>query len=268
MDLGHVVTRWMEHASLRFPGILTAGVLLLVGWALGRLLGTATRRLLGRLDPLPPGRAVRAVLRRIGIERALSEVAAALVFWAVFLFFVTAATEMLGLPVLAAWLTGVTYYLPRVLLAVLIVVLGVFAGALARDAVATAAAAAGVVYGALLGRLAQVVVVGVAVVTAIDQIGVESRFLTATMTIALAAGLGAAALAFGLGARTAVSNIIGSHYLRRTYRLGQVVRIGAVEGTIVAMTNTSVIFDTPQGQVLVPAKDFGEAVSILVRGGA
>ena len=125
--------------------------------------------------------------------------------------------------------------------------------------------AAGLAYGPLLGRLAQVVVVMIAVVTGIDQVGVESRFLIAALTIVIAAVIGGAALAFGLGARTAVSNIIGAHYLRQTYRVGQTVRIGSVEGSIVAMTTTAVILETGGGRVLVPAKEFSEGVSVLVR---
>ena len=46
------------------------------------------------------------------MERGASEVISRIVFWVVFLLFFTAATETLGLPVLATWLAGVSYYLP------------------------------------------------------------------------------------------------------------------------------------------------------------
>jgi hypothetical protein len=265
MDPGGTVTQLLERASAQFPAVLTAAGLVLVGWALGRLLRAWTRRLIGRLDHLSPGRALQGGLRRVGVERTPSDVVGTLIFWLVFLFFVAAATETVGLPVIATWLTGVTHYLPRVLVALLIVAVGLFMGTLAHDAVLAAAAAAGLAYGPLLGRLAQVIVVMIAVVTGIDQVGVESRFLIAALTIVIAAVIGGAALAFGLGARTAVSNIIGAHYLRQTYRVGQTVRIGSVEGSIVAMTTTAVILDTSGGRVLVPAKAFSEGVSVLVR---
>ncbi|HUF91302.1 MAG TPA: mechanosensitive ion channel domain-containing protein [Candidatus Limnocylindria bacterium] len=264
MDFGHTATQVMERASTHVPAVVIATVLVLAGWALGRLLGAWTRRLVGRVDHLSPGRALHNGLRRIGVERAPSDVVGGIVFWLVLLFFLTAATETLGLPVLATWLTGVTYYLPRVLVALLIVAIGLFVGTLAHDAVLAATTASGLAYGRLLARLAQVAVVMIAVVTGIDQAGVESRFLIVTITIVLGAVIGGAALAFGLGARTAVSNIIGSHYLRQTYRVGQTIRIGAVEGTIVAMTTTAVILDTSAGRVLVPGKEFSETASTLV----
>ena len=42
------------------------------------------------------------------------------------------------------------------------------------------------------------------------------------------------------------------------------MRIGTIEGTIVQTTPTAVFLDTPQGRILVPAKQFSEEVSMLV----
>lgn len=266
MDLGRAAERVLERVSLHLPAAVAAVLLLAGGWLLGRLLGSWTRRLLARLDGLAPARGLQAVLRRVGVERPASEVVGAVVFWLVFLFFAAAATETVGLPVVAAWLSAVTYYLPRVLVAFVILMIGLFAGALARDAVTAAGTAAGLAYASVLGRLAQVVIVTLAVVTSIDQLGVESRFLVTTLAIGTGAIIGGAALAFGLGARTAVSNIIGSHYVRQAYRPGQRIRIGGVEGTIVATTTTAVMLETAEGRVLVPAKDFSEVASVLVAG--
>jgi small-conductance mechanosensitive channel len=116
-----------------------------------------------------------------------------------------------------------------------------------------------------LGRLVYVAILLIAAVTGIDQIGIESRFLTATITIVISSVVGAAALAFGLGAKTAVSNIIASHYLRQIYRAGHLVRVGEVQGKITEITNTVVILESASGRLAVPAKEFSESVSILLR---
>jgi small-conductance mechanosensitive channel len=180
--------------------------------------------------------------------------------------FFTAATETLGLPVLATWLGGVSYYLPRVLVAVLIVFAGLLAGNLARDAITGAADAARLTYGSLLGQAVQGVILLIAIVTSVDQLGIESRFLTATITIVIGAIIGAAALAFGLGSRTAVSNIIAVHYLRQIYRVGHTVKVGNVHGKILEITPTAVIIEESDGRVLVPAKEFSEGISVLITG--
>ena len=108
-----------------------------------------------------------------------------------------------------------------------------------------------------------------AVLIAVAELGIDIALLTALLSVMLLAVLGAFSLAFGLGAREAVSNIIGAHYVRQTFEIGRQVRIGDVEGTIAAITATSVIMQSPGGQVVIPAKLFNETMSVLVtRGGA
>jgi small-conductance mechanosensitive channel len=158
----------------------------------------------------------------------------------------------------------VAAYLPRLLAAVLVVLLGLLAGGLVRTALAAAASSAHFAHGDLLGRLGQVVVVMASAIVGFDQLGIHVTFLTVVAGIVTGALLGGAALAFGLGARTAVGNIIASHYLLKTYKVGHHVRIGEFEGHIVEITPTSVVIATAEGQALVPAKEFSERASVLL----
>jgi small-conductance mechanosensitive channel len=263
--LNRSVELLVEKTSGYLPNLIGAVALLVGGWILARVLRVACARLIGGLDNLVRRHGMERWLIRVGLERPASDLIGSIVYWLVFLIFFAAATETLGLPVVATWLGGVSTYLPRVLVAVLILLAGFLAGSLARDAIATAASAAGIAYGVLLGRVVYIAILLIAIVTGIDQIGIESRFLTATITIVIGSIVGAAALAFGLGARTAVSNIIATHYLRQIYRVGHVVKIGDAQGKISEITNTAVIIENANGRLVVPAKTFSESVSILLR---
>lgn len=246
------------------PRTLTAAALLLVGWLLARLLRVWVARGVARLGGLLGLRARDAATRPTGVDPGT--LLGSVVYWGVLLVFVAAATDALGLPLLAAWLGAASNHLPRVLLAVLIVIAGFVGGALARDAARAAAHAAGFGREALLGRLVQGLIVVVALITALDHVRVDIAFLTATLLIAVGALTGSVALAFALGATTAVSNIIACHYLQQTHRMGQLVRVGTVEGRIVEFTSGAVVLEGPEGRVLVPAKMFSESVSFLGAG--
>jgi small-conductance mechanosensitive channel len=267
MTLGQPFLQAGERITAYLPNLLAASALLLVGWVLARLLQASTRQVLGRLRWLMHTRPMEAALRRLGIERSLVDIVGRIVFWVVLLFFFIAVTETLGLPVLATWLRGVSLYMPRVLMAVLIVLAGILGGNLARDAVSTTTAVATSSYAPLLGRIAQVVIVSIAVVTAVDQVGIDSKFLTAAVMVVIGAIIGGTALAFGLGARTVVGNIIACHYLRQTYRVGHTVRVGDVQGRILEITSTGVIVEGRDGRVLIPASEFSAAMSVLVTTG-
>jgi small-conductance mechanosensitive channel len=224
-------------------------------------------RLIRAIERVVPGRALRGGLPRLTIERRISDIIGLIVFWTVLLFFIAAAADTIGLPLLGASVSGLGFYVPRLLGAVLVVVIGLVVGNLARDAVTATAAAAGAPFAAAVGQIVRVAILVAASLIAVGQLGIDITLLTAILSVTVAAVLGAFALAFGLGARTAVSNIIGAHYLRQMFQAGHTVRFGAIEGTVAAITSTSVVVQVPDGQVVIPAKQFSESVSMLVTGG-
>jgi small-conductance mechanosensitive channel len=183
------------------------------------------------------------------------------------LLFMAAATDVLGVPVVATLAAGMAQYLPNTLAAVLIVLAGLVLANIARTTVSAMVTSAGLPYGDLPGRLAQTAILLVAGVVAIGQVGIDSTFIIIVISIFLATTLGGLALSFGLGARATVSNILASHYQLHNYKVGQRIRIGAFEGRIVEVNNVAVLLDTPEGRVLVPASEFNERPSVLLREG-
>jgi small-conductance mechanosensitive channel len=203
------------------------------------------------------------------VARQVSDIIGLIVFWAVLLFFLAAAADTLGLPILGSSLAGLGSYVPRIAGAVLIGVFGLILGNLARDAVAATASAAGAPFAVTIGQIARGAVLVAAGLIAVAELGIDITLLTAVISVTLLAVLGAFSLAFGLGARTAMSNIIGAHYLRQTFEVGQQVRVGSVEGTISAITATVVRVRVAEGEVVIPAKQFSEMSStLLTTGGA
>jgi hypothetical protein len=247
------------------PVMASAALLLLVGWLLARLARYLASRGIGAvLTRLGARPSLRGAIVSSGVSGQAPAVIGGFVYWLVLLFFLAAALETLGLPVVTGALNRLAYYLPNVLAALVVIFGGVILGGLVRGLVSRTAASAGVDFGSAVGRLAQWTVVLVAVVVALEQVGIEAQVLIVIVGIVLGTTLAGAALAFGLGARTAVSSIIASYYVAQAYRIGQLVRIGSIEGKIVQTTPTAVFLDTPQGRVLVPAKQFNEEVSVLV----
>ena len=263
-DFTQLATRFEEQVLDILPKMVGALVIMAAGLVLAFLLRFLVRRLVRGLDRLIPSRVIQTSLRRLGMQRPASEVIGGVVYWTVLIFFLTAATETLGLPVVTTWFSSIAMYLPRILSAVLIGFAGLIGGILLRDLIVTATA--GVTYGRTLGRLVQVATLLVSLLVAVDQTGINIAFLTTVVITLLAALLFAAALAFGLGARVTVSNILASHYLQKAYTVGQRVKIGEWEGEIVQITATAVVLESGVGRALVPARMFSETASVLLTG--
>lgn len=247
------------------PALLGAALLVLAGWLLGRLLGWAARRLVHvLLAGLAKQPSLRAAIESSGAAGRGPQLIGGFTFWVVFVFFLAAAMESLGLPVVTASLSRVAHYLPNVLAALVMVFAGLVAGKLISAAVTRAAAGTGMAFAPAIGGAVRGTVILVAVAVALEQVGIKADILVVLVAVVIGAALAGAGLAFGLGARTAVSNIIASHYVAQAYRVGQTIRVGGIDGKIIETTPTAVFVAGPQGRVMIPAKQFSEEPSVLL----
>jgi hypothetical protein len=246
------------------PGIGAALLLLLVGWLAARLIRGLTLRLLHLLnlflERVLSGRTRAVVYFSAGITRLV----AGILYWITLFIFVTAALKTAGLIGVATWLERVVEFLPGIVSGGLIILVGYILAGLVRDLTLAAAHSAEFTEAVVISRLAQAITLVTALIIGLDQIGIDVSFLTTMLGISSAALLFGFALAFGLGARTLVSNLIAAHHLRDMLEPGQDIRIGAWEGTVLEVAATAVILDTETGRVSVPAKLYQEEPVVLL----
>jgi small-conductance mechanosensitive channel len=240
-------------------------VLVLTGLVLALVVRLVTGRLLTSvLERARRNAEFKEAVDDTGVHVTIPRVVAGFVFWVTWLFFLSAAIESLGFTVVTDVLNQAAYYLPNVLAAVVILLAGAIVARLVRRTLTGAARSAGIVHAERLGRGAQVLVLVVAVLVGLDQIGIDAQLLMILMGVLTAATFGSAGLAFGLGARVAVGNVIASYYVAQSYRTGQVIRIGEIEGEILQTTPTAVLLATRDGRMLIPARRFSEEPSLLL----
>jgi hypothetical protein len=134
-----------------------------------------------------------------------------------------------------------------------------------RDLLLEALASAQVEQRELVARLAQTATFLTALIIGVHQVGVNVSFVTQVIAVALGSVLLAFSLAFGLGARGLVANLIGTHYLRRQLQPGVRVKLAETEGEIIEITPTNVVIETDEGRAFIPARMFSEQVSVLLR---
>lgn len=262
-NLRVLLNQFKQSAFELIPNIVAALVILFLGFIFARLIRSLIFRLVNNCYRIVPIQRIRDHIRRLLSEKPVSNVIGGAVYWILIFFFLTAATEALGLSIVTTWLSGITGYLPKILTAGLIGFIGFIASVILKDIVVAAAASMGVRYADALGTFTQISIIVVSTLIAVDLIGIDVTLLTGLVVILLSAFLFAAALAFALGSRTSVSNILAAYYLQKIYKIGQTIKIGDVKGQIAQITPTALILQTPEGQVMVPAKVFSEIVSTL-----
>ena len=258
-------SRMIESFLEFLPLLLGALVTLLVGWLLARLARSVMIKLMGGFDRFSGYIGLGKLIPAGRVSDASVRIVANIVFWIIILFFLTSATNLLGLTMFSGWLDRLVAHLPNILSGALIIFAGVVFGNLANDAAQTAARNMPPRQRTLLGRSAQAFTLVTMVVIGMDQIGIDITLLITVIAVVIGTVLGGLSIAFSLGSRTFVSNLIGARYLGNEYRVGEKVRIGQIEGVILEVSSVAVFLDTAEGRLVVPAKIFGEEPSLLMQ---
>lgn len=249
------------------PNIVTALVILIVGWLLAWLLSRACRRSFQRLALRIPVGDARADADRPVDDHGAGRVAAEGVYWLVLLTTLVLVADALGVPVLSKWLAAFANFAPKIVIAVAVVFGGAVAGRLAGVAIEKAATRMAPRQARTLARLTRVAIIIAALLIAAAELGLDVSLLTQVLLVVLAATLGGGALAFGLGARGPIANILAMHYVNKSYRVGQVIRLGNEQGRIVRTSNTAVFLDTPEGELSIPGQAFSERPCVVLSQG-
>lgn len=252
------LTSSINEIIQHLPNIAGALILLILGWLVARFVQVATVKLLNYLnrflDRVLTGRP-RAIIR---FSSGITRFVAAVFFWITLFLFLTAAMRVAGLLGVAAWLEQIVTFLPAIIFGGVIMLSGYLLSCLVRELAVSAAQSASLSEVELIGKIAQAITFVTALIIGLKQLGIDVSFITIMLGIASASLLLGFAIAFGLGSKTFVSNLIAAYYIRDLIEPGQKVRIGQQEGTVLEVSSTTIVLDTPEGRTSIPTKYYQE----------
>lgn len=248
----------MDRLAQHLPNILGAILLLVVGWLLAKTLRILANRFTRFIDKIVQNYSTKKGIKRARLPIISGKVIGEVIYWVVLLIFITTATHVLDLKIFTDWLSRVIAYLPTLLAGGLIILAGVLVSSISRDLVIAALPHASREQRALFGRIVYAVILFTAVVIGVDQIGINVNFLIILLSIVIGTFMVGLAIAVGLGSKSIVHNMISAHHLKQQYRVGDQVKVWDYSGKILELTATTIILDTADGIVTVPAKVYSE----------
>ena len=259
-SLSKVGIALIERLTAHLPNLIGAVLLLVAGWLLARVLRVFSVRSMQLVDTLI-ARMTGSTRVRVGRS---ANVLGTIVYWIVLLFFVSAATQVLGLQTFTEWLARLLDYLPTLAAGVLIIVAGYLLSRFTADMVYATATRLQPAQRTALARLAQGATLVAAILVGADQIGIKVTWIAILAALVIASVLGGVTIAVSLGARGYVANLIGAHYLRQAFQVGQRVRVAGYEGRIADVSVTSLVLETVDGRVAIPGRVYhDEPIELL-----
>jgi len=190
------------------------------------------------------------------ISPRLVRVVRAVLFWLVVVLAISLALNRLGVGGLPTMLTAVMEFIPQILVSFSIVVAGHIVGLLASHVVSNLSEE--LTISSIAPRLIYGTIVVVAIVMALQQVDVDITFVTQLLLVGFGVTGGGLMLAFALGARQHVANLLARRELSRLAVTDR-IRVDGVEGEIVNIHSTWVDIATEEGVVSVPASRFADS---------
>jgi hypothetical protein len=233
---------------------LVAIVVAVVGLVVARLAGTLTERLLAAVNRL----LARTAQGRDQLlpDRAVGWIAA-LAFWSVLAFALLLVLRILGTGRVFTWIDAPLAYLPRAFVGLTIIGVAHVLGVAARNLVVRLQGDAP--DARIAPRLVQGAILVLGIVTGVQHMGLDVSFVADLLLVVIGVTFAGLALAFALGARSHVANLLARASTAR-FAPGDRIRIDDVEGTIIEAHRTGIDLSAREGVVTVPAARFDEAI--------
>ncbi len=246
---------------------LPALLLLIVGWLAAKLIAYIFTKVLtlAKFDTLAERIKADDMLQKANITAKPSQLVGKFVYYMVLLLFFIMATESLGWTIVSEQFSKLIDLIPTLLIGIVIFVLGVYVATFFRDFIAAATSSLGLSTGRLISNFVFYFLMVIVTLTALDQIGINTDVITSKVDMMVGAVLVTGAISYGFASRDILSNMLGSFFSRKTFEVGQVIRIGDVEGKIIKIESICITIQTAKDKVVVPAKELvNERIHILI----
>ncbi len=203
-----------QQAAVGLSSLLGMAVLILLGLAIGWLAKVVIYWTLRALhfDRLCESLGVGREVERLGISRSCSYLAAKVVQGVIVLIALLAGLNAMRTQWTTHLVEGFFLYLPHLLAAVVILVVGALVSRFLGRSALIAAVNAHLPSARLLGGLVQIFVMTLAVVAALDELGIGRTTIIVTFAILFGGFVTAGAIAFGLGARDLARDLLQSQF--------------------------------------------------------
>jgi hypothetical protein len=184
------------------PSLLGAAVILMVGWFISKFIGTVVERVLVKLkvNEFAETSSLSGIFpQRPNVCRFFGTMAK----WFVFLIVVQASVITLGIPQITGITNSIILFIPNIFVAAVILLAGAWASKYFSTMVEKTTSST-------LGLMTRYGILGFAVIAAVSQLGIATNLINILFTGLVASLALAFGLAFGLGGRSAASDITKS----------------------------------------------------------
>ena len=238
------------------PTLLGAVVIFLLGWLAAKIFSKIILKILMlvKFDDLAEKVDASAILEKANINNAPSFIVSKLFYWLILLLVFLTASETLGWQSFSNEISKLISYLPKLFLALILFIVGSYLATLIRDILSGTSESLGISTGKVLSGFVYYVIIIISSLTALEQAGVDTSFISSNMLLILGAILISMSVSYAFASKDVMTNILSAYISRNRYREGMIVSVINYTGEVLSMDSSGLcLLIENEEKVIIPA---------------
>lgn len=236
------------------PKLGGAIAVFIIGWIIARYVSRLINKLLSKtgLHKLDDKLQEIELISKTNIKVNLAKAISRFLYYLIFLVFIVAAIEILGIQALSDMIGDLINYIPVLLVAFLILVAGLLFAEFLRKMLLTALSSLGVPAAKLISFAFFYFLVINVFISALGQAKIETDFISQNLTLIIGGAVAAFAIGYGFASRDVLANFLSSFYSKDKVRVGDIITIAGITGTVIEIDKSSVILESEDKKTIIP----------------
>ena len=260
------LTSMGEKIMTTIPNIIGAIIVLVLGWIITKIVVYLLKRVFkfAKIDLLSEKINDLKLFGKSEISIPITKAIMVFVKWIMFLVFLIIAADIMNWTIVSQEIGNLLRYLPKLFSAIALFMIGIYIARFVKKAIQGFYESFDLAGSKIISSIVFYIIAIIITITALNQADIDTTVVTNNVTIILGAFLLAISIAFGLGSKEVVGDLLRTFYTRKNYELGDHIKLEGIEGTVEAIDNISMTLSTTKGKLILPIKDVVESkVEIL-----
>jgi hypothetical protein len=252
---------WPEIFSM-IKNVLVALVVLIIGWLITKIIVKIVKKALklSHANKLDDKLNDIEIVEGKKLNFDTIKIVSTFVKWLIYIMLLIIVSDILDLKIISEQISNFLGYLPQLFVALIIFTAGLLFANFIKKGLQSFFESMDLSGAKIISQIVFFLLLIFISITALNQAGVNTEIITSNFTMILAAFLVAFALAFGLGAKEVVSDLLKTFYTRKTFEIGKKIEFQEEVYEIDAINNISVVLKNQHGKkVIIPVKDIVES---------
>ncbi|MBX2816958.1 MAG: mechanosensitive ion channel [Saprospiraceae bacterium] len=260
LDLLEQLQVLLQSFFSKVPNLLGALLLFIIGWIIAKLIARIVARFFRsiKIDRLADRLNEIDLIEKSRVSIVPSKILSKIIYYMVFLIFIIAGTDVLGMPELSSLVSDIINYIPVAITAMVLLVIGLLLADLIRKAVLTTCQSLGIPSAKMISSFVFYFILINVVLVSLNQAGIDTDFLASNISIVLGGVVLAFGLGYGLASKNIFSNMLSSFYDKDRLKVGETITMGSRTGKIIDVDKSSVTLKTEKGRLVIPLHKISE----------